>query len=309
MDEAVALDRALLDDPALPGLPESAALTDALRHNLAYALNNSGDFQEAERLIRETLASESKRIGPDHPQTLYTKKVLGQALQRQGRLEEAVVLYAEVYEERRKRYGQEHPLTLGSGGELASAYNTLGRPKEAEPLLRQELEAMQARGQDNLIEAGATRVMLATALEKQGRYDEAIALADQTIALEQGAKATRDSVAVRNAKAVAQLQKGQASEAKRTWDEALRLAPEAMGLGHPNYAVILANSAKGALALGDLQGARSKLEQALVALKGKQGPGHPRTREAAATLAETYDRLGLVAQAEALRTEFPPAAP
>ncbi|WP_374379701.1 tetratricopeptide repeat protein [Thermomonas sp.] len=309
VDEAVALDRALLDDPALPGLPESAALTDALRHNLAYALNNSGDFQEAERLIRETLASESKRIGPDHPQTLYTKKVLGQALQRQGRLEEAVVLYAEVYEERRKRYGQEHPLTLGSGGQLASAYNTLGRPKEAEPLLRQELEAMQARGQDNLIEAGATRVMLATALEKQGRYDEAIALADQTIALEQGAKATRDSVAVRNAKAVAQLQKGQASEAKRTWDEALRLAPEAMGLGHPNYAVILANSAKGALALGDLQGARSKLEQALVALKGKQGPGHPRTREAAATLAETYDRLGLVAQAEALRTEFPPAAP
>ena len=73
-------------------------------------------------------------------------------------------------------------------------------------------------------------------------------MADQTIALEQGAKPTRDSEAVRNAKAVAQLQKGQASEAKRTWDEALRLAPEAMGLGHPNYAVILANSAKGARA-------------------------------------------------------------
>ena len=167
---------------------------------------------------------------------------------------------------------------------------------------------MQARGQDNLGETGATRVMLTTSLEKLGRYDQAIALADQTIAMEAGAKPTRDTVAVRNAKATALLKMGRTAEAKRTWDEALALVPSAMGTGHPNYAVILANSAKGDLALGDLQGAKRKLEEALAALKAKQGPGHPRTREAAATLAETYDRLGMRAEAAALRKEFPAEA-
>src|SRR5690606_154074 len=130
VESAIRLDRELLADPALPAMAEAAEITDTLRHNLAYTLNNAGGFAEAEALLRETLASESTRIGADHPQTLYTKKALGQSLHRQGRLEEAVQLYAEVFEKRRQRYGDEHPLTLGSGAQVASAYNTLGRPAE-----------------------------------------------------------------------------------------------------------------------------------------------------------------------------------
>ena len=84
--------------------------------------------------------------------------------------------------------------------------------------------------------------------------------------------------------------------------------PSAMGVDHPNYAAIVASSANADLALGDAQGARRKLEQALAALKGKQGPKHPRTRDAAALLATTYDTLGMRDQAAALRTEFPPEA-
>ena len=307
VDAAIKLNRELLASPSLPGLPNAAEATDSLRHNLAYALNNSGDFAESERLLRQTLASESKRIGADHPQTLYTKKALGQSLHRQGRLDEAVRLYAEVYEKRRKRYGDAHPLTLGSGGQLAAAYNTLGRAAEAEPLLRRSLEARESRGEGDALEAVVDRVLLATTLEKLGRFDEAIAMADRAIASENG-KPSRDTVAARNAKAMAMFRAGRLSDAKRTWDQALALAPSAMGVDHPNYAAIVASSANADLALGDAQGARRKLEQALAALKGKQGPKHPRTRDAAALLATTYDTLGMHDQAATLREEFPPEA-
>jgi len=308
VDAAIALDRELLADPALPALADAAELTDTLRHNLAYALNNSGGFVEAEQLIRRTLASESKRIGPDHPQTLYTKKVLGQSLHRQGRLDEAVQLYAEVYEKRRQRYGDDHPLTLGSGAQLAAAYNTLGRAAEAEPLLRRALEVRKALGEGGSIEAIVERVMLATSLEKLGRGQDAIAVADEAIAQENG-KPTRDTVAARNAKAIALLHLGRVAQAKRVWDEALALAPAAMGTSHPNYASILAASAGADLALDDVQGARRKLETALEAMRARQGPDHPRTREVAWSLASAYDRRGMAAQADALRVEFPEPAP
>ena len=307
VDAAIKLDRALLADARLPTLPDAPELTDTLRHNLAYTLNNSGDFAESERLLRATLASESKRIGPDHPQTLYTKKALGQSLHRQGRLDEAVVLYAEVYRKRSQRYGADHPLTLGSGAQLAAAYNTLNRPAEAEPLLRRALEAREARGEGGSIEAIVDRVMLGTTMDKLGRFDDAIAISDEAIAMEAG-KPSRDTVAARNVKATAQFHAGRIQDAKRTWDEALALAPTAMGVEHPNYAVILASSANADLALGDLQGARRKLEPALAALKGKQGPAHPRTQEAAQRLADTYERLGMRVQAVALRSEFPAGA-
>jgi tetratricopeptide (TPR) repeat protein len=307
VDAAITLDRALLASASLPALPDAAEVTDTLRHNLAYTLNNSGGFAEAEALLRQTLASESRRIGPDHPQTLYTKKALGQSLHRQGRLDEAVVLYAEVYEKRRQRYGADHPLTLSSGAQLAAAYNTLDRPAEAEPLLRRALESRTARGEGGSAEAVVDRVMLATTLEKLNRYDEAIATADAAIALEHG-KPNRDTVAARNAKAMALFRAGRVQESRRVWQEALALAPTAMGIEHPNYAAILASSANADLALGDLQGARRKLESALAAMKGKQGPTHPRTRETAQRLAETYERLGMQAQAAALRAEFPVAA-
>ena len=307
VEAAIALDRELLADPGLATLQKSAELTDTVRHNLAYALNNSGGFEEAEQLMRQTLASESARIGPDHPQTLYTKKTLGQALHRQGRLEEAVVLYAEVHDKRRQRYGDDHPLTFGAGMQLGSAYNTLNRAEEAEPLVRRALDALKARGEGASIDAIVARVMLATTLERLGKYEEAIALADEGLALE-GGKPSRDTVALRNAKASALLKRGMPERAKQAWDEALRLAPDAMGVEHPNYASILANSANAELALGEVQLARKKLETALEALKGKQGPSHPRTREAAFRLAEAYERLGMQAQAAALRAEFPEQA-
>lgn len=302
VEAAIRLNRQLLADPSLATMRDAADLKEALQHNLAFALNNSGHFAEAESLLRATLASETKRLGPNHPQTLYTLKALGQALHRQGKLDQAVVLYARVYEERRKRYGDTHPVTLGSLTQLASAYNSLGRAQEAEPMLRQALDAMKRGGIGEDPESVVARVMLTMSLLKMHKNAEAIAMADEAIALEHG-EPNRDTVSARNYKAKALLEEGRAQEAKQVWDQALALAPKAMGVEHPNYPGLVASSADAEIALGNLGAARERLERAFKMYKESQGASFPKTVEVARRLIALYERMGLQSQAGQLRAE------
>ena len=304
VDAAIALNRALLADPLLPQLEDAAIVGDVLRHNLAYALLQGGDFAEAEVLIRQVLDSESARLGPDHPQTLYTRKVLGQTLHRQGRLDEAAQRYAEVYEKRRARYGDDHPLTLGSGAQLAAAYNSLDRPAEAEPLLRRALDTRIARGDGDSHDALVDRVMFITTLDKLGRSDEALALADEVIAMEHGTP-NRDTLMARSARGTLLLKAGRIDASRTAFADLLRMAPDILGPNFPNWPVMLSNAAAADLAAGDARAARGKLEPALELLRARQGPEHPRTREAVARLLDAYQALGLENEAAALRAQRP----
>lgn len=296
---AIELNRELLASPLLPQLDDAGEVTDVLRHNLAYALNNTGGAVEAEALIRATLASETARLGPDHPQILYTKKVLGQSLHRQGRLDEAVQWYAEVYRQRQLRYGEDHPLTLNAGAQLAAAYNSLGRPAEAEPVLRRAIAERIARGTGDSREAVVDRVILITTLDKLDRPEEALALADEVIAMEAGTP-NRDSLAARSARGTLLLGAGRIAESRATFDELLRLAPDIVGPDYPNWPLFLSNAGATDLAADDPVTARGRLEPAVAQLTAQRGPDHPLTQLARSRLAQAYAALGLKKEAAAL---------
>lgn len=303
VEAAIALNRELLADPRLPGIEDATILTDVLRHNLAYALLHSNGYAEAEALIRQVLESTTAQFGSDHPHVLYNKKVLGQALHRQGRLDEAVVWYAEVYNQRRQRYGDEHPLTLNAAGQLGAAYNSLNRPAEAEPLLQRALAARIARGEGDTREALIDRVILITTLEKLDRNDEAMAMADAALALEQG-QPNRDTIAARNARAMLLLKAGQVTAARSAFTELLELAPAVLGPNAPSWPVLLSNASTADLAAQDPAAARDKLEIALPLLEASAGSTHPRTQEALRRLIDANERLGLEADAAALRARL-----
>lgn len=291
-DAAITLNRQLLDDPLRLQLPDAEEVTDVLRHNLAYALLSTASFNEAETLIRATMESESARLGVNHPQVLYTRKVLGQVLHRQGRLDKAVELYANVYEQRRQRYGAEHPLTLSSGMQLAAAYNSLDRPAEAEPLLRHALAERIARGEGESRDAIVNYVMLISTLEKLDQPDAALAMADKVIAMENG-QANRDTLAARSARGVLLLKAGRIADARATFNTLLRLAPAIIGPNYPHWPVFLSNAGEADLAAGEAQIARERLEPALELLTAQRGPDHPLTQLARSRLAQAYTALGL----------------
>ena len=132
VEAAIALGRALLAAPLLPQLPDAAVVTDVLRHNLAYALLHSNGFTEAEALIRQVLDSETARLGPDHPQTLYTRKYWASpAPPASGR---GLAVVRRVYARRRSATAT---ITRSRSARVQLAAPTAPpAPAETEPLLR-----------------------------------------------------------------------------------------------------------------------------------------------------------------------------
>ena len=63
--------------------------------NLAAALGTNGEHAEAEAIIREVLAAETRLFGAEHPSTLRRAANLVNALGGQGRWAEAVTMGAE----------------------------------------------------------------------------------------------------------------------------------------------------------------------------------------------------------------------
>src|SRR5690606_27507942 len=165
----------------------------------------------------------------------------------------------------------------------------------------------QARGEGETNDAIIDRVMLITTLDKLGRPDDALALADEVVALERD-NPTAHTLAARNARATLHFKAGRLDQAHAAFAELLGMAPTVMGTEHPNYPVFLSGAAGVDLARGDAAAARTKLEQALPVLEAKQGPAHPRTREAAGRLADAYAALGMDAAAAAAREKAGGAA-
>ncbi|GMU44120.1 MAG: tetratricopeptide repeat protein [Xanthomonadales bacterium] len=286
---------------------ESPEEYDGARYNLAFAQLFLGEFAAAEALLREVMASETARLGSDHPQTLYTVKALGQALHRQGRLAEAEPMYRQVYQKRKAAYGEDHRSTLSAATQLAAGLVALQRPDEAEPILREVVAAMERNGESRSPQFVANLNILASALTQLQRPDEALALTARGIGIEAGSP-NQETLAARNQHATLLLQMGRVEEAAREFDELLPLVEQTLGRGHIHFASFSSQAAASDLARRRYASARERLEAVLPALEERYGPGHARTREALQRLAEAWAGLGdAVRSAEFAARARPPS--
>ncbi len=260
---------------------------DGARYNLAFAQLFLGDFPAAEALLREVMASETERLGAEHPQTLYTVKALGQALHRQGRLAEAEPLYRLVYEKRKRVYGETHRSTLNAATQLASGLVALQRAAEAEPILREVIAAMESGGETRHPQFIANLNVLTSALTQLNRLDEALTLAERAIAIETEIGApNQDTLAARSLHAGLLLRLGRPDAARQEYDALLPMVEAVLGRTHIHYANFSSQAAAVDLAQQRYAQARTRLEEALPALEARFGVQHARTRE-------TYERLAL----------------
>ncbi|KIL63232.1 hypothetical protein M378DRAFT_80078, partial [Amanita muscaria Koide BX008] len=129
-----------------------------------------GDWDQAEKLWRETSHARETRLGEKHPDTLTTMSNLALTYSNQGKQKEAESLQVKYFDDqnyqfafvfdivgdwnqaeklqretldaRETRLGANHPDTLNAMGNLAATYRYQGKWKEAESL---EVKVMEAR--------------------------------------------------------------------------------------------------------------------------------------------------------------------
>ena len=116
---------ALLDGPG------DDRLTLTVRDEQAFWLGRIGFHDEAVAALSEVLDRRTRTLGPDHPDTLSTRRSLGDQLGEVGRHDEAVATLAAVVDDRRRVLGADHPDTLSARRSLGFHLVMAGRADEA----------------------------------------------------------------------------------------------------------------------------------------------------------------------------------
>jgi serine/threonine protein kinase/Tfp pilus assembly protein PilF len=151
--------------------------SDALAFNptnmLSYVMIQQGKSADAEKMLRETIDSEQRELGPEHPSTLTAKRFLAFALESEGRYDEAEKIQRGVLDEMRRTLGPEHAETLLAMNEMANVAQDQGNLPEAEKLYREAMETLRrVFGPENQMTLLATS-NLANVLRDEGRRAEA----------------------------------------------------------------------------------------------------------------------------------------
>jgi tetratricopeptide (TPR) repeat protein len=127
------------------------------------------------------------KLGPDHPQTLQSRRYLAENLRWSSRTAEAIALLEPTLKLQESKYGPGYPDTNYTRNALASAYESLGRRTEAEPLLRDVLALYRkTESQESPILAGSL-ADLGRNLIEQSRWSEAEPILRECLAIREKA--------------------------------------------------------------------------------------------------------------------------
>jgi len=130
---------------------EGSALGDPLtvarmQNTLGESLLGLGDPAQAIVLLEKARATQTARLGPDHPDTLTSMNNLARAYLIAGKLELALPLYEETLKLRKKKIGPDHFYTINFMNMLAEGYQTTGKKLELVlPLLEESLKLHKVR--------------------------------------------------------------------------------------------------------------------------------------------------------------------
>ena len=106
-------------------------------HNLGILYKRQGRYAEAEALNLQTLETQTRVLGEEHPSTLGTILSLGSLYCSMERFEEAAEMLEVSLPIKRRVLGLQHPWTSNAMNLLVMAYTALGRTEDALPLQRE----------------------------------------------------------------------------------------------------------------------------------------------------------------------------
>lgn len=298
------LQRLSEDAKTLLGPGDSVSLEIA--QGYTSVLFNAGRYEEAIDGFRALIARETAALGGDHPMTLLTRMDYAERLRQLARYPQAETEIRAVIEDRRRVSGRRHYWTLLAEYVLCNVLDQDGRPAQAVPLIDEVVDGLRSSlgdGNSDTLNAMYVRANIERSL---GRYAQAEQHYREAIALRGRADAGAHPEALFpvNGLAVTLIDTGRPDEAMRLLADAL---PKADGRSENNllYGRLLGSYGYAQLRRGELEAARASLEKAAAIVGPPALPvHHPIVQAVYEPLVETYRRLGLAAQADALAAKL-----
>jgi serine/threonine protein kinase/tetratricopeptide (TPR) repeat protein len=164
------------------------ALTLGMQAEYANAIVRLQREDEAERILRDTLATHTRVHGRDNSDSQIMVNSLAVLLHGQERFDEAETLYREAVETGARVFGDEHPDTLTARLNLASILRSRGQLDEAEALMVDTFARIKkVFGGSHLKTAGAAWA-LGGLYRERGRFKQALPLLEECLAVRRAAE-------------------------------------------------------------------------------------------------------------------------
>ncbi len=157
-------------------------------------------------------------------------------------------------------------------------HRSLGDADRADQLYNQALAALQMRDDPESLRRRASVLHnLATLRHDRGRFDEALLLHDQALAIRRALNGNDPKTALSlNNRGWLLAEMGRLDEADAMLCEALQIRRTTLAADHPDIATTLALQAHVLRCRGDHSAARDRYRAALAMREGRLGPQHPR---------------------------------
>lgn len=287
------------------GLSNDPELQAQMMHVMGTVYFNLGSYSRAESLLRRAVEIRQRLLGPEHLDTLKSKRVLASTLEGQARYPESEKLYRETLDIQRRLLGPEYPDNLSLTNNLAGVLADEGHLGEAEKLFRANFNVESRvlgpedpetlRSADNLV----------FAMDQDGRYAEAEKLERHTFEIKRRVMGPDHPQTLHSMENLADTldSEGRYPEAEKLERELIAIRLRVLGPEHEDTLVSMMNDGLMLAHLGRYTDAEQALQKVLDTQRRVLGPEHRETLASMSMLASTFMHMGRYAEAETLQSE------
>jgi non-specific serine/threonine protein kinase/serine/threonine-protein kinase len=261
-------------------------------------------FAQAETLLQQAIAVQTRELGPDAPDTLASMAALGKAQAGLGHIDDAEKLLRRVLATQQRVLGSEDPATLTTASYLADTLIHDGKFGEAESLTRRTLASQQRTlGPEKPASLRSMRT-LAQVLNDEGKLAEAEKLSRENLALHERVLGEDDpgTLHVKNTLALTLRDEGRYAESDKLFRENVEASTRVLGPNHANTLAYLDNLGINLQSEGRLPEAEA-IELDLLDRYRKTSPNSSDMLSTMNNLGITYGMENKLAKAEAILRE------
>jgi non-specific serine/threonine protein kinase/serine/threonine-protein kinase len=283
----------------LAGQPEMQA---RMMSTIGRVYEGLGLFQPAVELLTKAVVTQQRTLGPEHPDTLNSQRLLARLKQYQGHYPEAEKLLKATFERQQRVLGREHSDTLVTATTLGGLYSQQGRYAEAEKLLSKVLEISRRKLGPEHPDTLSVIHSLAIAYDGMHLYRK------EEATWRELAEARRrvlghdhpDTLAAINNLAYTEYRESKYADAEKLQRETLAISRRVQGNEHPNVLMALGNLANTLAKENRLDEAERLQREALDGRMRVLGPDNPDTLFSMNNLAQVLASEGKYKEAKNL---------